>query len=248
MNRVKYRLAVGFAGVMDVVRSFTHIASGTRTLMYHDIADSEHGNDLYVLPGARFRDHIETVAAWANKEGVTFNPIGPTPRPGIAVTFDDGYLSTLTTAAPILIKHNIPFHVFVTKSYCQSGNTRYLTETLLRELAAVPLASFGTHGVTHVRLEQTSRHELQSELIESRDWLEQVLQRPIDSMSYPHGSISNSVVTAVEMSGYNFACASQPGTFLSPDQRLRIPRIDIWSCDSAHVALQKLRGAWDQLL
>ena len=73
-----------------------------------------------------------------------FNPIGPTPRPGIAVTFDDGYLSTLTTAAPILIKHNIPFHVFVTKSYCQSGNTRYLTETLLRELAAVPLASFGT--------------------------------------------------------------------------------------------------------
>ena len=60
MNRVKYRLAVGFAGVMDVFRSFNHIASGTRTLMYHDIGDSEHGADLYVLPGARFRDHIET--------------------------------------------------------------------------------------------------------------------------------------------------------------------------------------------
>ena len=39
-------------------------------------------------------------------------PIADLPEPGVAVTFDDGYLENLTTASPILLDHGIPATFF----------------------------------------------------------------------------------------------------------------------------------------
>ena len=40
--------------------------------------------------------------------------IADLPEPGVAVTFDDGYLDNLTTASPILLDHGIPATFFLT--------------------------------------------------------------------------------------------------------------------------------------
>ena len=248
MNRTKYLLAVGLAEATAAVRRNNTTSFGTRTLLYHDLVDGASSNDLYLLSASSFQAHIEAVSQWARNQRVPFVAVAGKPQPGIAVTFDDGYRSTLTIAAPLLAQHGMPFHVFATRAYCQSGDARYLNETDLCELASLPNVVIGAHGTTHTRLAHMSPEDLHRELLDAKDWLQQVIQRPVDSLSYPHGSFTPATAEAVQKFGYDYACSSQPGTFRSVEQRFAIPRIDIWSRDSARTAAHKLRGAWDWML
>jgi len=248
VNPIKYLLAVGLAEATAVVRHRSVSLCGTRTLMYHDLGDGSPSRDIYALSPSLFRAQMETVTEWVASQQLHFVSLGSDPQPGIAITFDDGYQSTLSVAAPLLVRLGIPFHVFATRSYCLSGNTRYLTESDLRELASLPNVVIGAHGATHAPLAQMSADDLQRELSESRDWLQQILQRPVESMSYPHGSFTPAIADAAQKHGYRYACSSKVGTYHSASQRLSIPRIDIWSRDSARTTLRKLRGSWDWIL
>ena len=248
MNRTKYLLAVGLAEAAAAVSRNNAALFGTRTLMYHDLGDDASSNDLYLLSSTSFRAQIEAISQWARNHRTPLVHLATEPQPGIAVTFDDGYRSTLAIAAPLLAQHSMPFHVFATRAYCQSGDARYLNETDLRELASLPNVVIGAHGTSHTRLAQMSPEDLHRELLDAKDWLQQVIQRPVNSLSYPHGSFTPATTEAVQRCGYSYACSSQPGTYRSVDQRFAIPRIDIWSHDSARTATHKLRGAWDWIL
>ena len=248
MNRTKYRLAVGLAEVTAAVRRNNATLFGTRTLMYHDLGDGASTTDVYLLSPTSFRAQIEAISQWAHNQQIPFVPLTAEPQPGIAITFDDGYRSTLAIAAPLLVQKGIPFHIFATRAYCQLGDARYLNETDLRELAALPDVVIGAHGTTHTRLAHMPPDVLHRELLDAKDWLQQVIQRPVISLSYPHGSFAPATAQAVQRYGYSYACSSQPGTFRSIEQRFSIPRIDIWSLDSVRTTMHKLRGAWDWML
>jgi peptidoglycan/xylan/chitin deacetylase (PgdA/CDA1 family) len=241
-------VAVGLAEATAAVRRNNAALFGTRTLMYHDLGDDASSNDLYLLSSTSFRAQIEAISQWTRSRRIPLVRLAAQPQPGIAVTFDDGYRSTLAIAAPLLAQHGLPFHVFATRAYCQSGDARYLNETDLCELASLPNVVIGAHGTTHTRLAQMSPEELHRELLDAKNWLQQVIQRPVNSLSYPHGSFTSATAEAVQRYGYDYACSSQPGTFHSVEQRFAIPRIDIWSRDSARTATHKLRGAWDWML
>lgn len=248
MNRTKYRLAAGLAEATAAVRRRHAARLGTRTLMYHDLGDGTPSTDIYVLSSISFRAQMEALSQWTSDHQTPFVSLDTKPQPGVAVTFDDGYRSTLTIAAPVLAQLDIPFHVFATRAYCQSGDARYLSENDLCELASLPNVVIGTHGTTHTGFAQVSPEALDRELLDAKDWLQQVIQRPVDSLSYPHGSCTPDVAEAVKKHGYRYACSSQPGTYRSFDQRFTIPRMDIWSYDSARTTLQKLQGVWDWML
>lgn len=248
MNRIKYLLGVGLAETVAVIRRNNAILLGTRTLMYHDLEEGNSSSAIYLLSSTSFRNQMRTLSEFAHEKQTRFVRLTAEPQPGLAVTFDDGYRSTLTIAAPLLVELGIPFHVFATKAYCQSGDGRYLTERELRELSTLPNVVIGTHGATHTHFAKVSAAALERELSDARDWLQQTLQMPVNSLSYPHGSHTSTVSEAVQRHGYHYACSSQSGTFRSTTQRFNIPRIDIWSRDSARTALSKLRGAWDWLL
>jgi peptidoglycan/xylan/chitin deacetylase (PgdA/CDA1 family) len=248
VNRTKYLLAVGLAEATAAVRRTNAALFGTRTLMYHDLGDGASTTDIYLLSPTSFRAQIEAISQWADNQQIPFVPLTAEPRPGIAVTFDDGYRSTLAIAAPLLVQHSMPFHIFATRAYCQSGDARYLNETDLCELASLPNVVIGAHGTTHTRLAQISPEDLHRELLDAKDWLQQVIQRSVDSLSYPHGSFTSATTEAVQRCGYSYACSSQLGTFRSMEQRFSIPRIDIWSHDSVRTTLHKLQGSWDWIL
>jgi peptidoglycan/xylan/chitin deacetylase (PgdA/CDA1 family) len=248
VNRTKYLLAVGLAEATAAVRRTNAALFGTRTLMYHDLGDGASTTDIYLLSPTSFRAQIEAISQWADNQQIPFVPLTAEPQPGIAITFDDGYRSTLAIAAPLLAQHGIPFHIFATRAHCQSGDARYLNETDLRELAALPDVVISAHGTTHTRLAHMPPDVLHRELLDAKDWLQQVIQRPVNSLSYPHGSFTPATTEAVQRCGYSYACSSQPGTFRSIEQRFSIPRIDIWSHDSVRTALHKLRGVWDWML
>ena len=248
MNRIKYVAARWLATTVTSLRSPDLSQVGTRVLMFHDINTDDSSSDLYSLPLSRFDSGLRAIAQWAAEHTRSFVQFSSVPRPGIAVTFDDGYKSTLTHAAPIFAALNIPFHIFLTQSYVAGVDERFLRPTDIRELCSIPGVSFGVHGVSHQRLTNLHPDQVRVEIQQSRDWLEQLIGKPVTSLSYPHGEFNSTVSTIVEECGVLSAACSRIGTFTNVKEALQIPRIDIWAQDRQHVFLQKTLGAWDRLL
>lgn len=247
MNVLKYRLASTAATVIEILQRSNLATVGSRVLMYHDL-DDRVGSDIYSLKPSNFKAQISSLAEWLNANSIPFVSIDSAPIPGVAVTFDDGYTSTLKVAAPLLEELQVPFHVFVTKDFITGNDERYMSESMLQELSISPLVSIGCHGVTHRQLGEISSSECIRELRDSRSWLESLLQRPIRDMSYPNGSKNPFVVKAVAEAGFDNAFCSDVGTYVNLAQRLEIPRIDIWSLDSVDAVRRKVRGSWEWLL
>lgn len=247
MNHAKYFGARVAARSIRMLRRPNEPARGTRVLMYHDLNNDGAHRDVYSLPVQQFAEGIIALANWAYKSGHSFVPLTHAPQPGIAITFDDGYRSTLTLAAPILVERSIAFSVFVTKSYVDSGS-RYMTTADLRTLASLPGVELGTHGVSHTKFADLDERTLREELSSSRDWLQQKIGAPVTSFSYPHGSQTSRIGEIARECGYTTAVCSSMGTFTHTLQTMRIPRIDIWTYDTGSAIIEKTRGDWDLLL
>lgn len=223
-------------------------AHGTRIAMYHDLNEDGLVDDIYSIPIDTFTHGIARLTEWARRQGHQFVPFSSQPTPGIAITFDDGYRSTLLLAAAVFEKFEIPFHVFVTKSFVEKDDRRYLSRSDVRALSQLPFATLGVHGVTHQRFSRLSEPALRAELSESRDWLEQLTGRPVNTLSYPHGDFTPSVSSVVGQCGFTAAACSASGTFTDSAQSLSIPRVDVWSRDTPATTIAKIRGDWDSLL
>jgi len=247
MNRTKYAAARLVARTLGALQRPDEPARGTRVLMYHDLNSASARDDIYSLPVRQFKFGVAALALWAREHGHSFVPLTATPQPGIAVTFDDGYRSTLTLAAPILVEHSIAFSVFVTKSFIDS-DPKYLTSADLRTLASFSGVVLGTHGVSHSQLAKLDEKALREELSSSRDWLQQATGAPVTSMSYPHGSHTQRIGEIARECGYLAAACSSRGTFTDATQSMRIPRIDMWSHDAGASTIEKTRGDWDGVL
>ena len=248
MTRFTYQLARMAARFRALARLDNEVERGTRVLMFHDLHESRSTSDLYTMPAESFRSGFTSLAKWMKEHQYDFLAFAPDPSPGVAVTFDDGYRSTMLIAADVLPDQHIPFHVFVTKSYITSGDSRYLNESDLKRLVTIPGITLGVHGVQHERMSFMSEAKLREDLAESRDWLEQLTSVAVSTLSYPHGSFTPMVAAAVEEAGYLAAACSGPGTFSTVRQRFEIPRIDMWSQDDGRVWIDKTRGSWDGIL
>lgn len=215
-----------------------------RVLLYHSVGGAVPGDRLalYSLDAASFRVHMEMLAVSARVRPLSDTHAG---GDGVAITFDDGFRDSLTVAAPILIGLGLPFTVFATTAFVQSGDPPYMSPAQLRELAALPGACVGAHGATHARLTECDDRTLRRELVGSRHYLEDLLQQPVTAMSYPHGRVDTRVRAAVAEAGYTLAACSRFGTNTPTRDRLQLRRIDIWSSDAPHRFSGKVRGDWD---
>lgn len=163
----------------------------------------------------------------------------------IAITFDDGYRDNLYVAAPILMKYKIPFTVFATASYIQSGDSIYMSREELRELATFDGITIGSHGMTHARLAECDDKTLKKELCESRSYLEDIIGRPVTAVSYPHGSVNRRVRDAAQEAGYTIGGCSLFGVNKPGRDPLLLRRTEIIASDTEKIFRQKLSGAWD---
>jgi peptidoglycan/xylan/chitin deacetylase (PgdA/CDA1 family) len=220
--------------------------SNFRVLTYHSVGTLVVGDPygLFSVAPQNFEIQMRLLA-----EGC-FGPVRPFEglnSDGIAITFDDGYLDNLTIAAPILARHGLPFTVFVTTQFVQSDAAQYLQPAQVRELAAIPGAQIGAHGLTHQRLTSCSPSQLAQELGESKAWLEDCLGRPVLSMAYPHGSTNLTVRAAVQEAGYQWAGTSFEGANKAGCDPLNLARTTIFGSDDTVTFTARMRGDWDWL-
>jgi peptidoglycan/xylan/chitin deacetylase (PgdA/CDA1 family) len=215
-------------------------------MLYHAVG-SRVPNDTYGISvePKRFERQMELLAQQPDINLVPFDRYESMEGAlKVAVTFDDGYKDNLYQAAPVLLKWKIPFTVFVVSSFL-GRDSCYLTPSELRELAALPGATIGSHGATHLPLAECSDTTLSRELAESRLDLENIIGLPVTTIAYPHGSANLRVRGAAALAGYKVGGCSR----FDINDELRDPlllcRSEVVASDSDKVFLQKLNGSWD---
>jgi len=242
---VKRRGAEVLGGLDATVRR--HPADHSRLVTFHAVGNRVDGdvNRMGVLAPTEFLRHVDALVEAAHRTGLAFRRLEDWPEPGIVVTFDDGYADLVDTVAPALVDRGIPFHCFVTGDRLDAGDPRYLDRGALAALAAVPLAGIGAHGWRHAPLDAMPPDERDRELRASRSSLEDLLQRPVDTMSYPFGRVNHEVRDAAGRAGFVRAACSTWGFAPPAVDPLLLPRIDLWAGDSPRTVRHKVLGHWN---
>ena len=219
----------------------------SQVLMYHSIGGRAEGDlrGLYSVEPSAFRNQVNILRDRLSAGETSIVPFGSDESKAISITFDDGYLDNLTVAAPILAEYGLPFHVFLCPTFIESGRSDFLSRTDVLELATIRGVSLGVHGFSHKPLTSLDINDARSEMSSSRNWLEDLIQRPVTSMSYPHGAVNSQLAESALEAGFTHAACSKFGPIDSGVNPLTIPRIDIWSSDNKSSFTAKIDGKWD---
>jgi peptidoglycan/xylan/chitin deacetylase (PgdA/CDA1 family) len=246
--RWKRITARAISEICAAAQNGSKVRAGLRILLYHSVGSSL-VHDSYGISIDRdlFARHMQILA---EDDSLTITSLSKTAidhRPlRVAVTFDDGYRDNLYAAAPILLKLHIPFTVFITTSFLQQrSRDDYLSPKELKELAALPGVSIGSHGVTHLPLTSCDDATLQHEVHDSRRKLEDWIGKRVDAIAYPFGSVNRRVRDAASDAGYVTGVTSRFDINNAHRDPLLLCRSEIIAADTERVFRQKIRGAWD---
>ena len=150
----------------------------------------------------------------------------------IALTFDDGYASFHTLALPLLKKYGFTATVFMTTDFIdgmvQSGGVDHpaLTRAQLQDLAANGI-EIGSHGCRHTDMRKLTTEEKDAEFSKSKAILEDITQKKVNVLSYPHGRYDTSTEYAVKKSGYTGACSVFTGLSKSSFTQFAYDRLEL---------------------
>jgi hypothetical protein len=167
-------------------------------LLYHELRSTE-TRYSYVTATEMFAQHLDLYARLHQHNSSHLQP---------GITFDDGHISNLSLAAPLLQSRGLTAQFFITVGWT-GKKPGYMGWAELQALHAAG-HSIGAHGWTHTLLTHCSDSELQTELNVARATLEDKLGASITTMSLPGGRYNRRVLTACEQAGYTTIYTSMP--------------------------------------
>lgn len=142
----------------------------------------------------------------------------------VLITFDDGWQNNYHYAMPVLRAFGFVATIFVIAG--RIGEPDYMT---LEQVAQLAEEGFGieSHTCNHRPLQPLEDTEVEIELGKSRQILEDVTQKQIEFISYPHGSYSKRVINSCRRVGYKAAFSSDFGYATASSHEFRLPRLMI---------------------
>jgi len=152
----------------------------------------------------------------------------------VVLTFDDGYLDTLTTALPLLQRYGCRATCYVVSDQIgghnrwDDGAGRERQTLMTREQLGSWLAAgmeIASHSCTHPWMQKLDEAETMRELAESREALRRSFGVAVDHFAYPFGKFTAATVAAVKRCGYASAVTVQSGIARAGDDPHRLPRL-----------------------
>lgn len=229
-------------------------------LGYHSI--SEDGPPFLSLSPRNFERHLEVLV----RKGLCGGTLADLEQLAAGerldgrrafLTFDDGFLDTVTAALPRMTERGLRGMAFVLPGHLDSGAPLAWPEVtgatarhpeIMRSLdwgMAGELVEagweIGSHTLSHPRLPALSDEALRQELLDSRRAVAARLGR-CELLAYPFGAWDERVARAATDAGYSFAFTLPLGEQLQATP-LSIPRVTIDHRDSAALFRAKLSAA-----
>ncbi len=231
--------------------------SGISILMYHQVGHfppMKTHRASYCDVG-RFRQQMR-VLKWLGVPVISMSEalaclIGQRPMPhrAVVLTFDDGCENFHEHALPVLQEMGFPAIVYAIAGLT-GGRAEWLaadghptpplmTFARLRELPAAGI-EVGSHALWHRRLADLDRSSQRSELVDSRQRLQDELGCAVPHVCYPYGAHSVTTLELAAEAGYRSGVTCQRGAATPAFDRLALPRKAISYGDDAFGFLWKL--------
>jgi len=192
--------------------------SGT-VIVYHGVGNSPPDRDPYhmLMPTEAFEWQMAFLAR--KRQVVPLESIlggrARRGRPAVAITFDDGYRSFLTTAAPILRQHEFPATLFIPTGWigdrmqweAQPADAVSLDIMTAEEINSCRAMGYeiASHGHAHAHMAAFPPSAAQADVAESMERLIAILGEPPRYLAYPWGEHSPAVREAVRQAGFEAA-------------------------------------------
>jgi len=187
------------------------------------------------------------------------------PLKTIVLTFDDGFRDNYINAFPILEKYKLKGTFFLVTDCIGSDkifhwlklgkpsldhardNEQYWLPLKRKDILAMDAqgACFGSHSKNHNSLIQLNESTAMEELRGSKEYLEELLQKPVRCFCYPFGDENQSVNNLIQVAGYNAAVTTEMGSNTLNSDFLRLRRIPVNDQDSLAKFSRKVEGAYD---
>lgn len=171
----------------------------------------------------------------------------------IALTFDDGYENFVSEALPILERLKFSATVYVVTELIGTTNVwdrdTGISKNNLMTLKEIRFCvskgvEIGCHSATHTKLNQDSV-DLETEILLSKKYLEEAINRPVDTFCYPYGLYDEQVVRKIKTSGYLSATTMHRGRAKLDDDKFKLPRIPVTWHTLPHLFLAKILSNYE---
>ena len=139
------------------------------------------------------------------------------------LTFDDGYADFYYDAFPLLKKYQVKATVYIITDYI--GWEGFLNKQQIQELLDSGLVEIGSHTLDHYNLKYVASSEAKRQIVESKQYLEETFNTPIETFAYPFGGFNDDVVQITKEASYSAAVSVIPGMTQSPDNLFYLSRI-----------------------
>lgn len=180
-------------------------------LMYHGLHAGENDpgrfDPVYSVTPAAFAAQLD----WLREHGFRSVKLDDTEvdtENPVVISFDDGDVSNLTVALPLLAERGMAAECFVTSDYI--GAPGMLTVQDVRALADAGIG-VQSHGRSHRFLEDLDDEAMYAELRDSKARLEAASGRAVTALAFPGGRGGSRERDAALRLGYRHVLGSQPG-------------------------------------
>jgi peptidoglycan/xylan/chitin deacetylase (PgdA/CDA1 family) len=230
-------------------------ADGMRFLFYHRVADER---DELAVRVDRFRRQMDALAS-AGYEAVGIPEAlrrlhaGEAVDRCVSLSFDDGFRDVAENGAPILAEHGFSATVFVATEVT-SGRASFpwyaqqpplLDWEEIRRLDGEGVLGFEAHTLTHPKLTALDEEEARTEIVASKQALEQELGRPVTAFCYPAGVFGDRERALAAAAGFTSAVSCDPGINTATSDVFALHRIQIDHRDGLLEFRAKLGGGFD---
>lgn len=175
-----------------------------KTLLYHLVMDEPYSKYTYLfVREGDFEAQLREIQSLGFETYFADEPERADGKPGVVITFDDGYADNYTAVFPLLKKYNMKATIFLITDMI--GTDGHLTKEQIEEMQESGLVHFGSHTVSHTRLDMLTEYQIRQELLTSKEIIEGITGKEVTALAYPNGVYTEKIEQLAIAVGYRYA-------------------------------------------